>query len=278
MTTATKDQPKTNGRFGLSSITQGGVQLPPRTLLYGTDGIGKTTFWSEAEDAIFVPTEDGATRLDVPQFPLCTAWDDETYNQPSVLGALRTLFAGDHKYKTVVLDSADWAQPLAAAHVVATEFNNDQAQYDAYGRGYKSLMRTWTVLLSALDHLRKHRGMAVALIAHAVVRPFHNPIGDDYDRYESNLISTQNTSLWAKTKEWCDIVLFANYAVTVKDADGPAGQAKKGKGVMHKGDGSRMCYASPAAAWDAKVRAGWSLPEKFPLDYATFQKHIREGA
>lgn len=277
MVTAEKQQkPKAMTPGGLSSITQGGVKLPPRTLMYGTDGIGKSTFWSQAPDAVFIPTEDGATRLDVPQFPLCKAWDNP--DEPSLLGSLRSLFAEKHAYKTVVLDSADWAQNLAFEHVLETEYGGNLAAFEDYGKGYRGLMQQWRVLLQAFDHLHKHRGLEIAMIAHAVVRPFNNPAGDDFDRYESNLRSSQATSIWAITKEWCDIVIFANYAVTVKDTEKKGDGPKKGKGVMHRGDGSRMCYTSPAAAWDAKVRAGWTLPEKFPLDQATFRKHITEGA
>ena len=145
------------------------------------------------------------------------------------VSALRSLCIEEHEYKTVVLDSADWAQALAQQHVIDEEYDGDVEKFDAYGRGYKSLMREWIKLLQALDYVHKRKGMEVILIAHAVVRPFRNPTGDDYDRYESNLLSSQNTSLWAKTK---------------------------------------------AAAWDAKVRAGWSLPEKFPLSQAEFRKHL----
>ena len=268
MTTATKEKPKTNGRFNLSSVTKGGKASPPRTLLYGVDGIGKSTFAAEAPAAIFVPTEDGATRIQVPQFPLCESWAD-------LFSALRSLCIEEHEYKTVVLDSADWAQALAQQHVIDEEYDGDVEKFDAYGRGYKSLMREWIKLLQALDYAHKRKGMEVILIAHAVVRPFRNPTGDDYDRYESNLLSSQNTSLWAKTKEWCDLVLFATYDVVVNTPEkAPPDRPKKGKGVMKRGDDSRVCHAAPAAAWDAKVRAGWSLPEKFPLSQAEFRKHL----
>lgn len=268
--TGTQEKPTAREQVSLSSITQGGVKLPPRTLMYGTDGIGKSTFWSQAPNPIFIPTEDGATRIDVPQFPLCETWT-------GVFDALRTLCRDKHGYQTVVLDSADWAQNLALLHVLETDYSGDLDAFENYGKGYRGLMQEWRKLLQALDYLHKRRQMEIALIAHAVVRPFSNPAGDDYDRYESNLRSSQATSIWAVTKEWCDIVLFANFAVTVKEPQGAKDGPKKGKGVMHKGDGSRVCHASPAAAWDAKVRAGWSLPDKFPLDQATFRKHIEEG-
>jgi len=270
MITKAQEAPKKSNGLSLGSITTGGVQLPPRTLLYGVDGIGKSTFWSQAPSPIFLPTENGVSRIDVPQFPLCETWG-------SVFNAIRALCLEDHEYKTFVLDSADWAQALAVEHVVEFEYDKDTTKFDAYGRGYKSLMREWIKLLQALDYLHRRKNMEIGLIAHAVVRPFRNPSGDDYDRYESNLLSTQSTSIWAKTKEWCDLVLFANFEVMVKDANGAKGGPQKGKGVMKRGEGSRVCYAAPAAPWDAKVRAGWTMPERFPLSQETFRKHLNNG-
>ena len=241
--------------------------LPPRWMLYGTDGIGKSTFAAGCPKPIFLPTEDGCTRIAVDQFPRITEWSQ-------LFEAIRTLCTEKHDYQTVILDSGDWAQPLAIEHVCQEEFNGSMASFDAYGKGYKSLLREWCKLLSALDFLHKRRNMEVGIIAHAVVRPFHNPAGDDYDRYESNLISTQSTSLWAKTKEWCDLVMFANLEViTRKDESGKA----KAKGILKKGDGQRVVYTAPTAAWDAKVRAGWSLDDRFILDAAEFRRQLNQN-
>ena len=253
-------------KMSMGLVTRGGVQLPPRTMIYGVDGIGKSTFGAQAPAPIFIPTEDGASRIDVPQFPLCETWGD-------VMGALRSLCQEPHDYKTLVLDSADWAQALAHAHVVKQYFGGDQQAFDDYGKGYKVLMQEWLKLLGALDYTRRHTGMEVILIAHAVIKTFHSPTGDDYDHYQSNLGDSQSCSVWAKTKEWCDIVLFATYAVTVRKADK---KDTKGKAVQVKGEGERVCHAAPAASWTAKVRAGWMLPDKFPLCQADFRKHLNQ--
>lgn len=252
-------------RMTLANVQNGGTRLLPRTLLYGIDGIGKSTFASQSPSPIFIPTEDGASGIHVPQFPLCESWED-------VLACLRSLCREEHQYKTVVLDSADWAQSLAIEHIVARDFAGDMQAFDAYGRGYKMLMQEWLKLLSALDFTRRRMGMEVILISHAVIRTFKNPSGDDYDRYQSNLIDTPSTSVWAKTKEWADIVLFANYEVVVRK---DTAKSSKGKGILKAGKGGgRVLHSSPSAAWDAKVRAGWELPERFPLSQEEFRKHI----
>jgi hypothetical protein len=243
--------------------------MPPRTLLYGVDGVGKSTFAAGAPAPIFVSTEDGATRVQmpdnqfVPQFPLCTEW-------PDVFAALRTLAAEKHDYKTVVLDSADWAQDLAKAYVVKEECGGDVNKFDDYGKGYKGLHREWVKLLSALDWLHNKKGMEVIMIAHSCVREVKDPSAPAYDRWEPNLISTPSTSIANKAKEWCDIVLFANFDIIVAPGD----DGKKGRGVLKKGE-SRVVYSAPAAGYVSKVRAGWTLPAKFSLDYAAFSAGLK---
>ena len=113
--------------------------------------------------------------------------------------------------------------------------------------------------------------MEIILLAHAAVRPVNNPEGDDYDRFQANLIDTKSTSILAKTREWCDLVLFASYDIMVRKSDP---KATKGKGVLKTGTNERLCYSRTAASHDAKVRAGWSLPDKFPLDQGEFRKHL----
>ena len=131
-------------RMTLNDITIGGAKFPPRIVAYGTDGIGKSTFGSQATKPIFICTEDGATRLGVPQFPLCKTWED-------IFAALRTLAKEEHDYQTVVIDTGDWAQHLAIEFIIQEEFKGDAGKFDAYGAGYKVLMREWRKLLKALD-------------------------------------------------------------------------------------------------------------------------------
>ena len=256
-----------NAKISLANITHDIVKLPTRTLIYGLDGIGKSTWASQAPNPIFICTEQGATRIKVSKFPLCGTWTD-------ILDSLRALCREEHEYKTIVIDSADWAQALAIEYVVTRDYAGDMASFDAYGRGYKVMMTEWIKFLSALDYVRQAKNMEVILIAHSVVRTFKNPAGDDYDKYESNLHSGQSTSIWAKTKEWSDIVLFANYHVVVKKNNA---KAQKGKGVMVSGDGARICHAAPSASWDAKVRAGWYLPAQFPLNQSEFRNYLQKG-
>lgn len=248
----------------LSQITKGGVKYPPRIVAYGTDGIGKSTFGSQAENPIFICTEDGATRLDVAQFPLCKSWDE-------VFECLRSLAKEQHEFKTLILDSADWAQHLAIEDIVKKEFEGSPKKFDAYGSGYKVLMREWRKLLAATDWLNKNKGMEIIFLLHATIRPFNNPLGDNYDIYKASLVDSPSTSIWGLTKEWADLVLFMNKEVIVSKENA---KAAKGKATLKQ---TRYIYTQPSAAYDAKVRAGWSLPSKVELDYQIFKARLNSG-
>lgn len=240
----------------LQNISIGGIKLPPRIVAYGTDGIGKSTWASQSEKPIFIPTEDGSARLNVPQFPVCREWSE-------VFECLRVIYSEKHDYKTLVIDTADWAQNLAQEHVIDTDYKGDVIKYNAYGAGYKSLMREWRKFIDALDKIHCKRRMTIILLLHATIKRFSNPMGEDYDIYKANLIDSPNTSIYGVTKEWADLVLFLNKEVLVSKDQTTA----KKKAVMKK---TRFIHTQPNAAYDAKVRAGWNLPDKLDLDYATF--------
>ena len=252
-----------DNKFTLKSITVGGDKLPPRIVAYGTDGIGKSTFGSQANKPIFICTEDGASRLDVPQFPVCKTWTE-------IFDCCRILAKEQHEFKTVVLDTADWAQNLAVAHIIETTYKGDGEKFDAYGAGFKVLMREFRKLIAALDYLNGTKKMEIIMLLHATIKTFKNPLGDDYDIYKASLVDTPSTSIWGLTKEWADLVLFMNNKVMVKTA---SASATKGKAKMSQ---KRMIYSKPSAAYDAKVRAGWNLPDEFELDYPIFKAHLNK--
>lgn len=98
--------------FDLTSIQRGPRSQPPRLLVFGPHGVGKTTFACAAPAPIVIQTEDGLGMLEPPAFPLAT-------DTASVFEALETLYAQDHEFKTVVLDSADWLDNLIVKDVRA---------------------------------------------------------------------------------------------------------------------------------------------------------------
>lgn len=240
-------------RMSLASVKRGVVHAPMRVLLYGPEGIGKTTFGADAPAPIFLGTEDGFGLLDVARFPEPRSWRDVT-------DALLTLERDKHDFKTVVLDSLDWLEPLVWAEVCRANGKKDIEAF-GYGKGYVAALDCWRVLLAGLDRLRRTRGMHVVLLAHAKLEAYRNPEGSDYDRWGLKI----HKLAAGLAKEWPDAVLFANFTgvLVAKDDSGRA----RGKAV---GTPTRALYTERRAAFEAKNR--YALPPEMPLSWADFEE------
>lgn len=156
--------------------------------------------------------------------------------------------------RTLVLDTADWAEQLIISYL-CTKYKQNSIESFGYGKGYTYLGEEFSRLLGALDTVLAS-GVHVVVTAHAKMRKFEQP--DEmgaYDRWEMKL-SKQVAPL---LKEWCDILLFCNYQTFVVTSENNTQKAQGGKRVM---------YTSHHPAWDAKSRV--PLPEVLDLDY----KHI----
>jgi len=243
-------------RMQLGAVRKGVRPAPDRILLVGTEGIGKSSFAAAAPAPIFIAAEDGVRHLNVASFP-----EPQTFGE--VLDGLRTLATEQHDYKTAVIDTVDWIEPLIWRDVC--ERNGwPNIEHPGYGKGYAVALEDWRKLLVALDHLRNARGMEIILLAHATVKAFSNPAGGDYSRYECKLAKAAA----ALVREWCDANLFAVHEEFVTEAKGLA----RSKGVS---TGRRVLKTERCAAWDAKNRHG--LPAELPLDYQAYAEARAAG-
>lgn len=243
--------------FNLAAIKRGREELPPRIVVFGVEGIGKTTFAAGAPAPIFIQTEDGLGGLDVARFPLCQSIDD-------VLSAIGTLYGEQHDFGTVCLDSLDWCENLIWRQI---EEKHD-AKDLAYGKGAVIAAEKWRELLEGLNALRLEKGMAVLLIAHCAIKRFDSPETEPYDRY---VLKLQDRSS-ALVREWADAVLFANYKTVTRSTD-VGFQQKVTRGVS---TGERLLFTSERPAYLAKNR--YALPESLPMSWQSLQDAITQGA
>ncbi|TET34883.1 MAG: ATP-binding protein [Planctomycetota bacterium] len=184
----------------LGQIQKGREPRPRRVMLYGTHGIGKSTFGSMSQKPIFLQTEDGLGEIDCEKFPIA-----ETFDQ--VMATLSELYSEKHSYRTVVIDSLDWLERLIWADVCQKRMI-ESIEDIGYAKGYTFALTQWREFLEGLTALRNERGMMVILIAHAKIERFENPETESYDRYVPRLHKLAS----AVVQEWCDEVLFATYA------------------------------------------------------------------
>ena len=217
----------------LSTVTTGKTSQPPRIMIYGTEGVGKSTFASSAPNPIFIQTEDGLSEIDTSKFPLCTSFDD-------VVSQLKAIRDEEHSFNTVVIDSLDWLERLIWDRVCQDYGVKSIEKADGgFGKGYVHALTYWRQIVSLLNEIRVKKSLAVILIAHTKVERFEDPEHPAYDRYSPRLHKLANSLIC----EWVDAVLFAKRRMRV-DADtgkaAPVGtdmhrRAKLG-GILAEGD------------------------------------------
>lgn len=169
----------------------------------------------------------------------------------------------DHDFKTVVIDTLNGAERLCHEHVCERDNGGSWESFLAYGKGPEIALADWRVFLNKCDDLRSARKMMVFFLIHTKVKPFKNPTGADYDRYQPDM----NDKTWGLSHKWADVVLFGNFSVTVtgQNMKEIVDTSKKGKGLGGK---QRVIYTERDAAYDAKNRLG--LPPEIDMgDSAT---------
>jgi len=237
----------------MTQVHTGRRHSPPRLLVYGVEGIGKSTLAAGSPSPIFIPTEDGLDQIECASFPLATTLAD-------VQAALQSLLQEQHDFETVVLDSADWLERLIWDALCEQYGVTSIEKVDGgYAKGYTHALTPWRSILNDLNALRNQRGMCVILLAHAKVEKFEDPEHSAYDRYSPRL----HKHATALITEWVDAVLFATRKIITKTEEAGFNRTRTTAAGLGTGGGERIlrCVGSPACV--AKNR--YDLPAELPL-------------
>lgn len=231
------------------SITRGPRLRALGVVLYGPEGIGKSTLASQFPSPIFIDLEHGTDTMDIARTDTPKTFND-------VL-TLMTMILEEDEFKTVVIDTADKLEQLITAHVLEAHHLNS-IEDAGYGKGYTYIAEEFVRFLRKCGELID-AGKNVVIVAHAMMRKFEQP--DEmgaYDRWELKL-SKKAAPL---VKEWADMVLFLNYKTTVVTDEKT--KSKKARG------GKRVMYATHHPAWDAKNRFG--LDDELDMDFDSIRQ------
>lgn len=234
-------------------ITDGKIKRAQKVVLYGSEGIGKSTFAARFPNPLFIDTEGGTSHMDVRRIEKPQTWDE-------LLAVLNEVAITKNLCESLVIDTADWAEQLAISHI-CTKYKKTGLEEFGYGKGYTYLAEEFIYFFEVLDKIIAS-GVNVVVTAHAKMRKFEQP--DEmgaYDRWEMKL-SKQVAPLF---KEWCDMLLFLNYQTFVVATENKSAKVQGGK---------RVIYSSHHPCWDAKNRHG--LPEVMDLEYSNIA-HIFGG-
>jgi hypothetical protein len=235
----------------LTTIQKGGSKRPPIMLLYGSSGIGKSSFAASAPNPIFIRTEDGLGALEVDTFP-------EATNLQDVTDALAALYE-PNEYKTVVIDSLSQLEPMILERVAQDHGKSSPADL-GYGKEFLFALDYWREIIAACKGLA-NQGKNIVLIAHAEVVTFQSPETDPYDRFQPRL----HKRAFAYVAEQSDIVAFASYPVHVRKGS----DDKKGRGIA---TGERQLALVERPSMVAKNR--YSMPETVSLLWDAVAEHL----
>jgi hypothetical protein len=228
------------------NIIEGKEKRPLKIVIYGPEGIGKSTFASQFPDPLFIDTEGGTSNLDIRRIKCNKSWNElisivkEIYDNPTIC-------------KTVILDTADWSEFLCI-NAVCEKYRKNNIEDFGFGKGYVYLLDEYSKLLTHLDCLIEV-GINVVITAHAKPRKFELPEEQGaFDRYEMKLTRQVAPLL----KEWCDALFFVNYKIYVITTETNSKKAQGGK---------RVLYTTHNPAYDAKNR--FDLPEELELNFSS---------
>ena len=229
-------------------ITRGKRARAQKVVIYGPEGIGKTTFAAEFPNAVFIDTEGSTDNMDVARLDKPTSWT-------MLINEIAFIKANPTECGTLVIDTIDWAESMAVADVCAQHGKKGIEDF-GWGKGYTYVQEEMGRFLNSLSDL-VDMGINVVLTAHAQIKKFEQPdeMGS-YDRYELKLGQKTGSKTAPLVKEWADMVLFANYKTLVMTTDNGKKKAQGGERVM---------YTNHRPAWDAKNRH--ELPDELPFNY-----------
>lgn len=222
---------------------------PMKVLIYGVEGIGKTTFASKFPDPIFIDTEGSTGFINARKLPNPTSWT-------MLLDELEDI-KSEPRGKTLIIDTLDWAESLAKKYLMD---KNNWSAIDAsnYGTRYVALSDEIGKLLNKLTEIRDV-GINVVLTAHAETKKHELP--DEMGQYDKYTLKLEKRDA-GLAKEWADMILFFNYKTTI--ISDSKSNSKKATG------GQRVMYTTHKPAWDAKNRLG--LPDELPIDFETIRE------
>lgn len=225
----------------LKDLKKTKMNKPLRYVIYGQEGVGKSTLASGCKNAIWIDVEDGTSSLDICRIPFKGGVASSLAH---VIEALTAVRDEDHGFNELVIDTIDRLEALVWQHVCdKSGGKHSTIESFGYGKGYVIALSEWRRICALLDSIRTTKNMSIVLIAHSHIRTFRNPEGEDYDRYQLRL----NDKAAGLIKEWADIVAFMKFEEGASKLPGES----RSKGFN---TGKRFVYTQRQAAFDAKTR------------------------
>lgn len=226
-------------------------------LIYGPEGVGKSSLAADADSPILLDIEGGADHIDVARYSFRDgARGHVPHTFAEVQAALDDLAANDHVFKTVIVDTIDALEALIFTHICKTADKPKNSIEDfGYGKGYVMAIDEWRQVLAKLERIRA-KGITVIMLGHSVIKPFKNPLGEDYDRYQLRMHDKAASLL----KERSEVVGFLRFNEGAAHLPGDDSRGARPRGFSNN---QRVLHFMRNAAWDAKSRL--PLPDRITV-------------
>jgi hypothetical protein len=228
------------------------AKTPPRSALadltvltYGPTKIGKSSWCSHAESALFLSTEPGLNSLEVFQVPI-TSWDE-------LLTACGEIAEGNHPYKTVIIDTIDNAFRMCADYV-CRKFKVEHESDLGYGKGYTLINNEFQRVLNKLAFMP----YGLFLVSHCQETEIETRTG----KY-TKIVPTLPEKARKIVLGLVDMILYCDIEAVA--------------GPDNKTIARRIMRTKPSLYYEAGDRTG-RLPDVIDLDYARFIEAYSAGA
>ena len=224
------------------------IKLGKMILIYGAEGVGKTTIASNFPKPFFIRTEDGTESIQHKDF----ATLDLVKTKEDLLAQLNAIATEDHQFETVVIDTITSLNTIFERKICKdTNSTNMALAMGGFGKAYNELETQNRGLVQYLRSIANARGLNIVLLGHSETVKISPPDQEPYTSYTLRMHEkSRNPYL-----EEPDCVGFIRQRTMVKDT---------GKAVS-LGSYELICYPSPVHL--SKNR--WGINEPIPVDKDT---------
>lgn len=210
-----------------------------RTLIYGAPKVGKSTFCSQFDGALFLDTENGLNSLSVYKVPIAR-WEDFLAFLKEFDDARKAGKLAKAPFKTLIVDTIDNLYMMASKYTCDSLKIVHETDLD-YGKGWSATRKTFTAGISWLEGM----GYGVVYTSHAVGEQEKTRTGE-YTRYKPTMTGQCSGIMMPRF----DFILFAQ--------------------ILAEGEVTRrVMQTKPTQYWEAGDKTG-RLPDMIPLDARAF--------
>lgn len=245
--------------MSLLNKTQKGIQSTAyMSVLYGSPGVGKTSFIAKIPNVLVLDIESGSKNLDVDRLS-----GDDVPDFDTLVQVTQDFLAGDHKFKVLAIDSVTTLEYYINKATCLENGKVKELSEIPFGKGVhlsKEKLKDYIALLKKIQN----KGYDVWLVGHSLVKKFSDPtLLQQFDRYTIQAAEGFGQEVIRQS----DNVYFVKHDVDLAIDK----NTKKAKGI---GGNDISLYTRFTAAYDAKTRL--NLPSELAFDYAEYVKAVSD--